>query len=211
MQQHLNRFFKLEQKGTTIRTEIVAGITTFLTMIYIVPLNGIIMSAAGMPIEAVITATALITVIATIANGLWSNTPIAMSVGLGLNSYFAFSLVAGDNIPWQTALGIVFLSGILFLILTLTKLRRIIIESISPEFKIAISAGIGFFIAFIGLKEMGIIVHNSATLVALGKLSDKNVLLGIAGILITIGLTAWRVRGAFIAGIIITSIIGYVG
>jgi len=209
MSRLLNSFFHLDALSSDPKKEIIAGATTFLTMIYIVPLNGIIMSAAGMPIEAVITATALVTIISTIANGLWSNTPIAMSVGLGLNSYFAFALVAGEKLPWQTVLGIVFLSGALFLILTVTRLRRLIMESISHDFKIAISAGIGLFIAFIGLKEMGIIVSHPATTVALGNLGDRNVLLGIGGVFILMVLMAWKVRGAFIISIITTALIGF--
>lgn len=210
MNRFLQKFFKLSERKTTVKTEVIAGITTFLTMLYIVPLNGIIMSKAGMPIEAIITGTALITILATVVNGLWSNTPIAMSVGLGLNSYFAFALCIGQKLPWQTVLGIVFLSGIVFLLLTVTKVRKWIIESISPEFKIAISAGIGFFIAFIGLKEMGIIASHPATLVTLGKLSDPNVILGLIGLALTIALVAWRIKGAFIIAILITTVIGYI-
>jgi len=210
MIERLNSFFHLSERGTDVKTEVIAGFTTFLTMMYIVPLNGIIMSKAGMPIDAVITATALITVIATVFNGLWANTPIAMSVGLGLNSFFTFALVLGEKIPWQTVLGIVFISGMVFLVLTITNVRKMIIESITPEFKIAISAGIGLFIAFIGLKQMGVIVDNPATLVQLGNLSDMNVLLGIIGLVIIIGLVVWKVKGAFIIGIIVTSVIGYI-
>jgi AGZA family xanthine/uracil permease-like MFS transporter len=179
-------------------------------MMYIVPVNGMIMASAGMPIEAVITSTALVAMIATIMNGLWSNTPIAMSVGLGINSYFAFALCLGEKLPWQTVLGIVFLSGIMFFVLTLTKMRRLVIDSITPELKIAISAGIGVFIAFIGLKEMGIIVRHEATLITLGKLTDGRVLLGVAGLFILTALIAWRVKGAFIISIVITSVIGYI-
>ncbi|NOX15030.1 MAG: NCS2 family permease, partial [Epsilonproteobacteria bacterium] len=116
-------FFKLEEHGTSVKTEFTAGFTTFLTMMYIVPVNAIIMSKTGMPMGALITATALITIFSTILNGLWANTPIAMSVGMGLNAYFTFGLVLGMKIPWQTSLGIVFISGILFLVLSLTKFR----------------------------------------------------------------------------------------
>jgi AGZA family xanthine/uracil permease-like MFS transporter len=209
MNRLLNSMFHLHERGTTAGREVLAGTTTFLTMMYIVPLNGIIMSAAGMPVDAVITATALITIIATVANGLWSNTPIAMSVGLGLNSYFAFALVAGEKLPWQTVLGIVFLSGMLFLLLTVTRVRRMVIECISPEFKIAISAGIGLFIAFIGLKEMGLIVSHPATLGALGDLKSDTVLLGVVGLFILIFLMVWKVRGAFIIGIALTAVMGF--
>lgn len=210
MKSFFEKTFKLSDKGTNVKTEVIAGITTFLTMVYIVPLNGIIMSQGGMPIEAVITATALITILACIANGLWSNTPIGMSVGLGLNSYFVFGLVMGMGLTWQTVLGIVFLSGVLFLFLTVTKLRVLIIKSLTPEFRMAISAGIGAFIAFIGLKEMGIIVSNEATLVSLGDLASKEVILGIIGLFIIFILVAWQIKGAFIIGIIATAIIGYI-
>ena len=210
MKNFLDRFFHLTDSGTTIRTEVLSGATTFLTVMYIVPLNGIIMSKAGMPLEAVITATAAITIIASVANGLWSNTPITMSVGLGLNSYFAFGLVLGENLPWQTVLGIVFISGVFFVILTVTKVRQLIIDCITPEFKIAISAGIGVFIAFIGLKEMGIIVGHPATLVTLGDLGEPDVLLGLAGLFIIIIFMSRKVRGAFILGIALTGIIAFV-
>ena len=208
MNTFLEKIFHLTERGTDTKTEIIAGVTTFLTVMYIVPLNGIIMSAAEMPIEAVITATALITIIATIFNGLWSNTPIVMSVGLGLNSYFVYTLVLGKKLPWETVLGMVFISGIFFLILTMTRIRKMIIDSISKEFKIATSAGIGLFIAFIGLKQMGLIAAHPATLVTFGNLGDKNVLLGLIGLFIMIGLIMWKVKGAFIVGIIATTIIG---
>lgn len=206
----LYRYFKLAKMNTTIRTEVIAGTTTFLTVMYIVPLNGLIMSSTGMNIDAVITATALITILATIATGLWANTPIAMSVGLGLNSFFASTLVKSMNLPWQTVLGIVFFSGLLFVLLTVTKVRKLIIESILPEFRIAISAGIGLFIAFIGLKEMHVIVKHDITLITLGNLADKNILLGVVGIFVIIVLIVMRIRGAFIIGIAITSITGYI-
>lgn len=209
MKRFFESYFHLSERGTDVKTEIIAGVTTFLTMMYIVPLNGIIMKDAGMPIEAVITATALISMSATMFNGFWSNTPIAMSVGLGLNSYFTYALVLGEKLPWQTVLGIVFLSGALFLVLTVTRVRRLIIESISAEFKIAVSAGIGIFIAFIGLKQMGIIAAHPVTYLTLGNLSDKNVLLGVTGIFLITALILRRVRGAFIIGIALTSMAGY--
>ena len=209
MTRFLYRYFHLSERGTDIRTEVIAGGATFLTVMYIVPLNGLIMSQAGMPVEAVITATALITLIATVMNGIWSNTPIAMSVGLGLNSYFAFSLVVVEKIPWQTVLGIVFFSGVIFFILTLTRARAMVMEAISMEFKIAISSGIGFFIAFIGLKEMGIIAAHPVTFVTAGNLGDKNVLLGILGIFVVTAFVVWKVKGAFILGVLATWAAGY--
>lgn len=201
--------FKLQENKTTVKTEFLAGLTTFLTMMYIVPVNGFILHDAGLPMGAVITATALITIMATMFNGIWANTPIAMSVGMGLNAYFSYGLVLGMNMPWQTALGIVFLSGIIFVILSFTKFRVWIMTSIPVDLRRAISAGIGAFIAFIGLKQMGIIVENKATLVALGNLESPTVLLGLFGLFVTLAFYAFRVKGAFIIAILITSIIGW--
>lgn len=203
-------FFKLEKHGTNVKTEITAGFTTFLTMLYIVPVNAIIMSKAGMPIEALITATALITILSTILNGLWANTPIAMSVGMGLNAYFTFGLVLGMKIPWQTALGVVFLSGVLFIILSFTKFRVWIMESVPTDLRRAISAGIGSFIAFIGLKSMGMVVANPAVLVGVGNFKNPSVLLGVLGLILVIAFYAWRIKGAFILAVFITSIIAWV-
>ena len=203
-------FFKLKEHNTTTATEIRAGFTTFLTMLYIVPVNALIMSNAGMPIEALLTATALITIIATILNGLWANTPVAMSVGMGINAYFTYGLVIGVKMPWQSALGVVFISGIIFLALSLTPFRVWIIESLPQDLRRAISAGIGTFIAFIGLKEMGIIVDNPATLVGLGDMGNTNTLLGLFGLIIVSALYSLRVKGAFIVAILITSIAGWI-
>ncbi len=202
--------FKLTQKGSDIRTELIAGFTTFLTMMYIVPVNGFIMADAGLPMPAVITATALITIIATAFNGLWSNTPVAMSVGMGLNAYFTYGLVLGMKIPWQTALGIVFISGIIFVILSFTKFRVWIMHSIPMDLRRAISAGIGAFIAFIGLKQLGIIVPSKATLVTLGDLSSPEVLLGVFGLFVTLSLSIYRIKGAFILGVLITSMVAWI-
>jgi len=203
-------FFKLKEHSTTTTTEIRAGFTTFLTMLYIVPVNALIMSNAGMPMEALLTATALITIIATILNGLWANTPVSMSVGMGVNAYFTYGLVIGMKMPWQSALGVVFISGIIFLALSLTPFRVWIIESLPQDLRRAISAGIGTFIAFIGLKEMGIVVDNPATLVGLGDMGDANTLLGILGLVIVSILYSLRVKGAFILAILLTSIVGWV-
>lgn len=203
-------FFKLKSKGTTVTTEARAGFTTFLTMLYIVPVNALILSAAGMPYEALITATALITIIACVLNGFWSNTPIAMSTGMGLNAYFSYVLVGQMHVPWQSALGIVFVSGMLFLILSFTKFRTWMINSISEDLRRAISAGIGAFIAFIALQQMGVIVKNDATLVSLGDFGDKNVLLGVFGLIVVIAFYIKKVKGAFIFAIIATSLIAWI-
>ena len=203
-------FFKLEKHGTNVKTEITAGFTTFLTMMYIVPVNAIIMSKTGMPMEALITATALITIFSTVLNGLWANTPIAMSVGMGLNAYFTFGLVLGMKIPWQTALGVVFISGVLFLILSFTKFRVWIMESVTADLRRAISAGIGAFIAFIGLKSMGMVVANPAVLVGVGNFKNPNVLLGVLGLILVLAFYSWRIKGAFILAVFLTSIIAWV-
>ncbi len=201
--------FKLKEHNTNVFTEFSAGFTTFLTMMYIVPVNGFILADAGLPMEAVVTATAIITILATLFSGLWSNTPIAMSVGMGLNAYFSYGLVLGMKIPWETALGIVFLSGILFLILSFTNFRVWIMTSIPMCLRRAISAGIGSFIAFIGLKQMGMIVNNDATLVGLGDFSKLDVQIGVIGLILAFTFYAYRLKGAFILSIAITSIIAW--
>ncbi len=203
-------FFKLEKNGTTVKTEITAGFTTFLTMMYIVPVNAIIMSKTGMPMEALITATALITIFSTVLNGLWANTPIAMSVGMGLNAYFTFGLVLGMKVPWQTALGVVFISGILFLILSFTKFRVWIMASVPADLRRAISAGIGAFIAFIGLKSMGMVIANPAVLVGVGNFKSPSVLLGVLGLILVFAFYSWRIKGAFILAVLLTSIIAWI-
>ncbi len=198
--------FKLKEHNTSVFTEFSAGFTTFLTMMYIVPVNGFILADAGLPMEAVVTATAIITILATLFSGLWSNTPIAMSVGMGLNAYFSYGLVLGMKIPWETALGIVFLSGILFVILSFTNFRVWIMTSIPMNLRRAISAGIGTFIAFIGLKQMEMIVDNQATLVGLGDFSNQNVQLGVLGLILAFAFYSYKIKGAFILSIAITSI-----
>ena len=201
--------FKLKEHNTSVFTELSAGFTTFLTMMYIVPVNGFILADAGLPMEAVVTATAIITILATLFSGLWSNTPIAMSVGMGLNAYFSYGLVLGMKIPWETALGIVFLSGILFVILSFTNFRVWIMTSIPMNLRRAISAGIGTFIAFIGLKQMGMIVDNQATLVGLGDFSNSNVLLGVLGLILAFAFYSYKIKGAFILSIAITSVVAW--
>lgn len=206
----MSDFFKLEKNGTTVKTEVTAGFTTFLTMMYIVPVNAIIMSKTGMPMDALITATALITIFSSILNGLWANTPIAMSVGMGLNAYFTFGLVLGMKVPWQTALGVVFLSGVLFLVLSLTPLRVWIMKSVPHDLRRAISAGIGSFIAFIGLKSMGMVVANPAVLVGVGNFKKPNVLLGVVGLVLVVAFYTWKLKGAFILAVVSTAIIAWV-
>ncbi|MEO1923298.1 MAG: NCS2 family permease, partial [Nautiliaceae bacterium] len=184
--------------------------STFLAMMYIVPVNASIMSLTGMPFDALITATAVVTIIATVLNGFWSNTPVAMSVGMGLNAYFTFGLVKGMGIPWQTALGIVMISGLIFLALSFTKFRVWVLESVPIDLRRAISAGIGMFIAFIGLQGMGLITNNNAVLVGLGNIKDPNVLLGVFGFITAALFYAYRLKGAFILSILVTTVVAWI-
>ena len=202
--------FKLKAHDTDVKTEVTAGMTTFLAMLYIVPVNASIMSASGMPYDALITATAVMTIFASILNGLWSNTPIAMSVGMGLNAYFSFGLVKGMGIPWQTALGIVFLSGILYIIISITPLRRWMIETIPMDIKRATSAGIGAFIAFIGLEQSKIIIENSSTLVTMGDMKSPHVILALLGLALAIFFTLKRLKSALILSIVLTTVVAWV-
>ncbi|EJV1748154.1 NCS2 family permease [Campylobacter jejuni] len=202
--------FKLKENGTNIKTEVLAGITTFLTMIYIVPVNSHIVSNTGMPLEALITATALITIIASALNGLFANTPVAMSVGMGMNAYFTFSVCIAQQIPWQSALGAVFLSGLIFLILSFTNFRLWIIRNIPKDLRLAICAGIGCFIAFLGLSQMGVIMHNKDTLVSIGNFKSPYVLFGIFTLALIIFFWAIKLRGAFILGVLVSSIIAWI-
>jgi AGZA family xanthine/uracil permease-like MFS transporter len=204
------QLFKLKENHTTVKTELIAGLTSFFAMLYIIPVNASIMSAAGMPFGALVTATALMTIIASIFNGLWSNTPVAMSVGMGLNAYFSFTLVNAMKIPWESALGIVFISGILYIFISITPLRQWMLDTIPIDIKRAVSAGIGAFIAFIGLKEMGLIVGSKATMVTLGNLQDPAVLLGLFGLALGLFLTIRKYRGALILSIVITAIIAWI-
>ena len=180
----LDRFFQLEERGTDFRREILAGATTFLTMAYIIFVNPNILGAAGMDKGAVITATILAAAFGTLLAGLWANVPFAMAPGMGLNAFFAYSLVLGRQVSWQTALGVVFVSGVLFLVLTLLGVRRHVIAAIPLELRLAIAAGIGLFIAFIGLRKLGLVVDDPATLVRLGRLITP-VVLGLAGLAVT--------------------------
>jgi len=205
----METFFKLSKYGTTVKTEMIAGMSTFLAMLYIIPVNAAILSASGMPYDALVTATIFMTVFASILNGLWSNTPIAMSVGMGLNAYFSFGLVKGMHIPWQTALGIVFLSGILYVLISITPIRRWLIETIPMDIKRATSAGIGAFIAFIGLEQLHIVVADPVTLVKLGDLGSSHVLIGLLGLVLALFFTLKKIKAAFILSILFTTVIAW--
>lgn len=192
-----------------LKTELSAGMTVFLAMMYIVPLNALILSAAGMPYDALITATALMTIIATGMNALYAKTPIALSVGMGLNAYFTFGLVKGMGMQWQSALGIVFVSGVLFIILSWTPFRRIAIQKIPIDVRRSIGAGIGLFLAFIAIKQMGIVTSSPATLVQLGDLSSSSSLLGLGVTVLILVLHTMKIKGSFIIAITIGAIIAW--
>ncbi|MCH5336355.1 MAG: NCS2 family permease [Campylobacter sp.] len=201
--------FKLKENNTNLKTEVIAGLTTFLAMVYIIPVNSSIVGNTGMPIEALITATALITIIASAFNAFFANTPVAMSVGMGLNAYFTFAVCLGQNIPWQSALGAVFISSIIFLALSFTHFRLWIIRNIPKDLRLAICAGIGCFIAFLGLSQMGVIVYNKDTLVSIGNFKDSRVLFGIFTLALIVFFWAIRLRGAFILGVLLSSVIAW--
>ena len=204
-----NRFFKLKEHETTVTTEIFAGFTTFLTMAYIVMVNPVILGDAGMPIAGVAAATCLAAGFGSILMGLISNYPLALAPGMGLNAYFAYTVVKGMGVAWETALGCVFLSGVAFLILTALGVRQLIVRSIPRSLFSAVAAGIGLFIAFIGLKAAGIIVSNPATFVGLGDLLSPNAALSLLGLLLIAALQAWKVKGAMLIGILLTLALGW--
>jgi len=204
----MERFFDLRKHGSTVRTEILAGVTTFLTMAYILAVNPGILSATGMPADSVFMATALSSFVATMVMALVARLPFALAPGMGLNAFFAFSVVIGMGKSWQFALTAVLLEGIIFLILTALNVREAIINAIPSNVKKAISVGIGLFIAFIGLQNAGIIVSNEATLVGIGELGLWPVILAVIGLVITAALLAFRVKGALLIGIIVATLIG---
>ncbi len=204
----LERYFEFERLGTTWKTEALAGATTFVTMAYIVFVNPSILHETGMPFQAVVAATCFCAAFGSILMGALARYPIALAPGMGLNAYFTYVVVKGMGIAWQTALGAVFLSGVAFLLLTFLGVRQLIMEAIPQELYAAVAAGIGLFIAMIGLRNAGIIVPSAATLVTLGKLNDKNTLLALFGLIVVCGLAAWGVRAAMLIGILATTLAG---
>jgi AGZA family xanthine/uracil permease-like MFS transporter len=204
----LERYFEFERLGTNWRTEMLAGATTFVTMAYIIFVNPSILHEAGMPFKAVAAATCFCAAFGSIAMGVFARYPIALAPGMGLNAYFTYTVVKGMGVPWQAALGAVFISGVAFLILTFVGVRQLIVEAIPGELYAAVAAGIGLFIAMIGLRNAGTIVASPATLVTLGNLRDRNTLLAIFGLLLITALLAWNVRGAMLIGILVTTFMG---
>ncbi len=206
----MNDFFKLEEHKTTVKTEVFAGITTFLTMAYILAVNVSILSITGIPATAVFFATSISAAVATIFMGLYANAPLALAPGMGLNAFFTFTVVLTLGYTYQEALAMVFVSGVIFFLISLVGLRKRIINSIPDSLKQSIGAGIGFFIAFIGLVKMGVIVNNPATLVGLGNLKNPTVALALFGLIVTIILLSLNVKAAVFIGILITAIFGII-
>lgn len=201
-------FFKLKDKGTSIKTEAVAGITTFMTMSYIIFVQPTVLSQAGMDFGAVMMATILSSVVAILIMGLYANYPIALAPGMGENFLFAYTIILAMGVAWEKALGIVFVSGVIFIILTLFKVRETVVNSIPPSLKSSIAAGIGIFITFIGLQWAGVVAQSPATGVTLGALTTKHVLLFFIGLIVMFLFIARKVKGAILWGIIITALIG---
>jgi len=204
----LNRFFKLADNKTSVRTEIVAGITTFMTMAYILAVNPQILSAAGMDKNALFTATALSAMVATLIMALYAKLPFALAPAMGLNAFFAYTVVTAMGYSWQFALTAVFIEGIIFIILTIFNIRELIVNAIPISVKHAISAGIGLFIAFIGLQNAGVIVSSQSSLVKLGNMGSPSVLLSLGGIVLIGVLLAMKVKGALLIGIFAVTLAG---
>jgi len=207
--QLLDRLFKLEEHGTTVRTELVAGLTTFLTMAYIVFVNPSILGDAGMPKDAVFVATCLIAALGTLIMGLYANYPIALAPGMGLNAYFAYVVVKGMGFSWQVALGAVFISGCLFLAVTLFRLRELIIRGIPHTLRVAITVGIGLFLAIISLRGAGIVAASPATFVTLGDLHQPSVVLAVIGFFLIVVLDRLRMPGAILIGILTVTVLSF--
>lgn len=211
MNSFIQKTFGMDPAKHSIRTEIIAGITTFLTMAYILAVNPSIFGALatqGMPTDAVFTATALAAIVGCLVMSIYAKKPFGLAPGMGLNAFFVFTICLGMGHSWQMALTAIFLEGILFILLTITNVRKLIVDAIPMNLKRAIGAGIGLYIAFIGLKSAGIIVSSDSTSVTLGPLSDSTSLLAIIGLLLTSVLVILKVRGGMLLGILVTTIIG---
>ena len=208
MRSALERYFEFARLETNWRTEILAGLTTFVTMAYIIFVNPSILSETGMPFAAVTAATCLAAALGCFLMGALARYPVALAPGMGLNAYFTFAVVKGMDVPWPAALGAVFISGILFLILTAAGVRQMIVEAIPRELYAAVAVGIGLFIAFIGFRNAGIVVADPATLVGLGNLRAPGTVLALFGLLLTGALMIWRVKGAMLLGVVGTTLVG---
>src|SRR6202789_2208372 len=205
----LDRYFKLAENDTSIKREMLGGITTLVTMAYIVVVNPQILAQAGMPPEGVVFATCISAAVATLVMGLYANYPIALAPGMSLNAYFTYTVCLTMHIPWQTALAVVFFSGVLFLVLTATRVREQIVNGIPDCLKHSTAAGIGIFIAFIGMRNAKLVVASNATFIGLGSFSDKEVQTACLGLALTIILMVRRVHGAILVGILATALLGF--
>ena len=210
MKERLERYFEFKQLGTNWKTEILAGFTTFLTMAYIIFVNPSILADAGMPFTAVVAATCISAAFGSLLMGFYARYPIALAPGMGLNAYFAYAVVQGAGVSWEAALGAVFLSGVLFVLLTFGGIREMILYSIPGELYSAVAVGIGLFIAFIGLVNAGIVVGHPTTKVTMGDLREPLTLLALFGLLLTAGLMVRGVRAAMLIGILVTTALGAV-
>jgi len=208
MIKRIDNYFELSKANTSIRTEVLAGITTFMTMAYILAVNPSILSNTGMSRDALFTTTALASFLATMIMAIWARLPFALAPGMGLNAFFAFTVVLGMGHSWQFALTAVFLEGLIFIALTFLNIREKIIDAIPLGIKHAISAGIGLFIAFIGLQNAGVIVKNDNVMVGLGQMGSPSVLLCLAGVIVTGVLLARKVKGALLIGIFLVTLAG---
>ena len=206
----MEKFFKLNEKGSNVKTELIAGLTTFLAMAYILGVNPAVLADAGMDKASVFLATAISAGVASIIMGLVANYPVALASGMGVNALFAYTICGQMGFSWAAALSAVFISGIIFILISVTGVRKAIINAIPVQLKLAIGAGIGFFIAFVGLKNAGIIVASPSTFVTIGNLTDPTVLLAIVGLLITIALVIKNVPAAVFVGMVITAVIGII-
>lgn len=210
----MEKLFKLKEHNTTVKTEVMAGITTFLTMAYILAVNPNMLNASGMDSGAVFTATALASALATFIMAFWANYPIALSAGMGLNAYFAYTVCLGQlqgiDDPWKIALAAVLVEGIIFIILSFFKLRETIVNAIPENLKYGITSGIGLFIAFVGLKGAGVVVSDDSTLVALGNFGRPEVALCLIGILVIAVMNHYNVKGSILWGILITWVLGII-
>lgn len=205
----LENYFKISERGSSVKQEVIGGVTTFLAMSYIIFVNPAILGDAGMDRGALITVTCLASALATLLSGVWANAPFALAPGMGLNAFFTYTLVLGKGVPWQTALGIVFISGFFFLILSIGGIREKIANAIPLPLKIAVGGGIGMFITLIGLRNMGVVVENPATLVGLGPITTT-VLIGIVGLIVSMVLEIKQVKGGMLLGILVSTLLAFI-
>jgi AGZA family xanthine/uracil permease-like MFS transporter len=204
----MESFFQLEAHRTDVRTEVRAGVATFLTMAYIIVVNPAILADAGMPYAGVLFATVLVAAVSSILMGLVANLPFAIAPGMGINAFFTFGIVIGMKVPWQTALGAVFVSGLVFLTLSMFRVRELIVAAIPPPVRFGVAAGIGLFLAFIGLQKVGFVVANPATIVGFGGMNAERIVF-VVGLMVTGWLVIRRIHGALIWGIVGTSLLAF--